>query len=152
MLFRGIELCRDCFFDLFAVDRVKWQNRPSSLEGYKVRERRRFNRFNLQGRVFLQLAGQKIELPAADISVTGVGVFLDSAIFGTKPTGEVGSCRIESPDLACPIEAYVSVMRIQRLGKHYLVGLRFESIADEYLRVIQAFQTLFRIRERRAAA
>jgi len=73
-------------------------------------------------------------------------------LFGTKPTGEVGSCRIESPDLACTIDAYVSVMRIQRLGKHYLIGLRFESIADEYLRVIQAYQTLCRIRERRAAA
>lgn len=117
-----------------------------------MRERRRFNRFNLQGRVSLQLAGKNIEVPTADISVTGVGIFLDSALFGTKPTGEVGSCRIESPDLACTIDAYVSVMRIQRLGKHYLIGLRFESIADEYLRVIQAYQTLYRIRERRAAA
>lgn len=117
-----------------------------------MRERRRFNRYSLQGKVFLHLAGKKIEVPAADISVTGVGIFLDSALFGTKPTGEVGSCRIESPDLACTIDAYVSVMRIQRLGKHYLIGLRFESIADEYLRVIQAYQTLCRIRERRAAA
>jgi len=115
-----------------------------------VRERRRFNRFNLLGQVQLQLAGKDLRLPAADLSATGVGVLLETAIFGSKPTGEVGFCRIESPDLACPVEAYVSVMRIQKLGRQYLVGLRFESISDEYLRVIQAYQTLARVRERKA--
>lgn len=117
-----------------------------------MKERRRFNRFPLQGSVSLQLAGKSIEVPAADISLAGVGLFLDSALFGLKPTGEVGLCRIESPDLACVIDAYVSVMRIQRLGRRYLLGLRFESIADDYLRVIRAYQTLSRIRQRRDEA
>jgi len=107
-----------------------------------VRERRRFHRFNLQGRVQLHLGGQHFEFPAADISVTGVGVLLDVAMLGAKPAGEVGTCIIESPDLANTVEAYVSVMRIRRVGHQHLVGLRFESISDEQLRVIQAYETL----------
>lgn len=109
---------------------------------YIVRERRRSHRFNLQGKVQLQLGGKRFEFPAADISVTGVGVMLDAAALGTKPAGEVGICTIESPDLACPIEAYVSVMRIRRVGQQHLVGLRFESISDEQLEVIRAYEAL----------
>lgn len=112
-----------------------------------MRERRRFNRFNLQGKVQLQLGGQLFEFPAADISVSGVGVMLDVAVLGAKPTGEVGICTIESPDLASRIEAYVSVMRIRRIGHQHLVGLRFESISDEELQIIQAYETLIRTRK-----
>lgn len=112
-----------------------------------MRERRRFNRFNLQGKVQLQLGGKLFEFPAADISVSGVGVMLDVAVLGAKPTGEVGICTIESPDLASRIEAYVSVMRIRRMGHQHLVGLRFESISDEELQIIQAYETLIRTRK-----
>lgn len=112
-----------------------------------MRERRRFNRFNLQGKVQLQLGGKLFEFPAADISVSGVGVMLDVAVLGAKPTGEVGICTIESPDLASRIEAYVSVMRIRRIGHQHLVGLRFESISDEELRIIQAYETLIKTRK-----
>ena len=117
-----------------------------------MRERRRFNRFNLQGRVQLQLGGKLFEFPAADISVSGVGVMLDVAVLGAKPTGEVGVCTIESPDLACPVEAYVSVMRIRRVGHQHLVGLRFESISDEQLKVIHAYETLVQARRAKSAA
>jgi hypothetical protein len=117
-----------------------------------VRERRRFNRFNLQGRVQLQLGGKLFEFPAADISVSGVSVMLDVAVLGAKPTGEVGICTIESPDLACPVEAYVSVMRIRRVGHQHLVGLRFESISDEQLQVIDAYETLIRARAEKSRA
>ena len=116
-----------------------------------VRERRRFHRFNLQGRVQLQLGGKRFEFPAADISVTGVGVMLDVAVLGAKPAGEVGTCVIESPDLATSIEAYVSVMRIRRVGHQHLVGLRFESISDEQLNVIHAYETLIKARKANAA-
>lgn len=112
-----------------------------------MRERRRFNRFNLQGKVQLQLGGKLFEFPAADISVSGVGVMLDVAVLGAKPAGEVGICTIESPDLASRIEAYVSVMRIRRMGHQHLVGLRFESISDEELQIIQAYETLIRTRK-----
>lgn len=112
-----------------------------------MRERRRFHRFNLQGRVELQLDGKKFEFPAADISVTGIGIMLDVAVLGAKPAGEVGMCIIESPDLASTIEAYVSVMRIRRVGQQHLVGLRFESISDEQLRVIHAYETLVQARK-----
>jgi len=116
-----------------------------------VRERRRFHRFNLQGRVRLQLGGTSFEFPAADISVNGVGVLLDVAVFGSKPSGEVGICTIESPDLSSPVEAYVSVMRIRRVGHLHLVGLRFESISDEQLRIIQAYESLVRARKVRVS-
>ena len=118
-----------------------------------VRERRRCHRFNLPGKVRLELGGKIFDLPAADISVSGVGVMLDVAVLGAKPSGEVGLCRIESPDLACPVEAYVSVMRIRRVGHQHLVGLRFESINDEQLAVIRAYEALVFARrqtERRA--
>lgn len=71
--------------------------------------------------------------------MSGVGIMLDVAVLGARPSGEVGTCRIESPDLACPVEAFVSVMRIRRVGHQHLVGLRFESISDEQLAVLQAF-------------
>lgn len=112
-----------------------------------MRERRRAHRINLQGKVTLDLEGQRFEFPAADISVSGIGIMLDVAVLGGKPAGEVGVCTIESPDLACPIEAYVSVMRARRVGHQYLLGLRFESISDELLRVIQAYEALIKSRE-----
>jgi c-di-GMP-binding flagellar brake protein YcgR len=105
-----------------------------------VRERRRYHRFNLKGRVQLQLGNKSFELPAADISVSGLGVLLDVALLGAKPAGEVGICTIDSPDLKSVIEAYVSVMRIRRVGHQHLVGLRFESISDEQLKIIQDYQ------------
>lgn len=116
-----------------------------------VRERRRSHRFNLQGRVQLQLGGKSFEFPAADISVTGVGVMLDVAVLGARPSGEVGICTIESPDLASTVEAYVSVMRIRRVGHRHLVGLRFESISDEQLQIIHAYETLVKARKARRA-
>lgn len=114
-----------------------------------MRERRRSNRFNLRGRVCLELGGRRFEFPSADLSVTGVGVLLDVAVLGAKPSGEVGVCTIESPDLSEPVEAYVSVMRIRRVGQQHLVGLRFESISDEQLAIIRAFEV--RCRDRTAA-
>lgn len=112
-----------------------------------MRERRRYNRFHLQGKVHLHLGNKHYELPAADLSVSGVGVMLDVAVFGSKPSGEVGICKIEADDLATPVEAYVSVMNIRRLGQEYLVGLRFESISDEQLKVIRAFESLQKARQ-----
>jgi hypothetical protein len=94
----------------------------------------------LKGHVSLSIGGHNLELPAADISVSGVGVLIDAAILGTKPSGEVGVCRIESPDLGGTIEAYVSVMRIRRLGERRLVGLRFESISDDELELIREYK------------
>lgn len=105
-----------------------------------MRERRRSYRFNLRGRVCLELGGKRYEFPSADLSVTGVGVMLDVAVLGSKPSGEVGVCTIESPELSDPVEAYVSVMRIRRVGQQHLVGLRFESISDEQLAIIRAFE------------
>jgi hypothetical protein len=114
-----------------------------------LKERRRSHRFNLQGKVSLTLGGKSYDLPAADISISGLGVMLDIAIVGNTPGGEVGFCTIDSPDLACPVEAYVSVMRSRKLGGKYLLGLRFESISDEQLRVIQAYEALIKMRNRR---
>lgn len=116
-----------------------------------VRERRRNHRFNLQGRVQLDLGGKHFEFPAADISVSGVGVMLDVAVLGAKPAGEVGICTIESPDLAATVEAYVSVMRIRRVGHQHLVGLRFESINDEQLHIIRAYEDLLAERRSKSA-
>ncbi|MBK7416447.1 MAG: PilZ domain-containing protein [Dechloromonas sp.] len=109
-----------------------------------MRERRRSHRFGLHGRVQLQLGGRQFEFPMADISVTGVGVILDIAVLGAKPGGQVGICTIESTQLAGPIEAYVSVMRIRRIGRQHLVGLRFESINDEQLNLIHDYEKLAR--------
>lgn len=72
--------------------------------------------------------------------MSGVGVLIDAAILGSKPSGEVGVCRIDSPDLGGTIEAYVSVMRIRRLGERRLVGLRFESISDDELELIREYK------------
>lgn len=117
-----------------------------------MKERRRSHRFNLQGKVSLTLGNKQYDIPAADISISGVGVMLDISIVGSKPGGEVGFCIIESPDLACPVEAFVSVMRARKVGTQYLLGLRFESISDEQLRVIQAYEALVKIRKRKHLA
>lgn len=114
-----------------------------------MRERRRSNRFNLRGKVCLDIGGKRYEFPSADLSVTGVGILLDVAVLGAKPSGEVGVCTIDSADLSAPVEAYVSIMRIRRVGQQHLVGLRFESISDEQLAIIHAFE--LRIREKTAA-
>jgi hypothetical protein len=105
-----------------------------------VRERRRAPRVYLKGHVFLSLGGQHLDLPAADISVSGVGVLIDAAVLGARPSGEVGVCRIESPDLGGSVEAYVSIMRIRRVGERRLVGLRFESISDDELELIREYK------------
>jgi hypothetical protein len=105
-----------------------------------VRERRRAPRVCLKGHVLLSLGGRNLDLPAADISVSGVGVLIDAALLGSRPSGEVGVCRIESPDLGGPVEAYVSIMRIRRLGERRLVGLRFESISDDELELIRDYK------------
>lgn len=108
-----------------------------------MKERRRANRFQLTGKVSVSLGGQQLNVPTADISVSGLGVMLDVAVLGPKPSGEVGLCTIDSPDLPEIIEAYVSVMRIRRVGQKFLVGLRFESISDEQLALIMAFQNQY---------
>jgi len=110
-----------------------------------VKERRRSPRVRLQGEILLSLGGQTLRLPASDISVSGVGVLIEESVLGTKPSGEVGVCRIESPDLGATIEAYVSVMRIRRLGNLRLVGLRFESISDEELELISEYKRKCRL-------
>ena len=65
---------------------------------------------------------------------------IEERIFGAKPSGEVGLCRIDSPDLGGSIEAFVSVMRIRRIGSLNLVGLRFESISDDELELIREYK------------
>ena len=91
------------------------------------------------------MAGKTLRLPASDISVSGVGVLIEERVLGAKPSGEVGFCRIESPDIGRTIEAYVSVMRIRRVGNLRLVGLRFESISDEELELIAAYKRKCRL-------
>lgn len=110
-----------------------------------MKERRRSPRFRLQGEIHLSLAGKNLCLPASDISISGVGVLIEESVLGAKPSGEVGVCRIESPDLGRTIEAYVSVMRIRRVGNLRLVGLRFESISDEELELIMAYKRKCRL-------
>ena len=105
-----------------------------------MRERRRSPRVCLKGHVFLSMGGQNLELPAADISVSGVGVLIDASVLGARPSGEVGFCRIDSPDLGGRVEAYVSIMRIRRIGECRLVGLRFESISDDELELIREYK------------
>jgi c-di-GMP-binding flagellar brake protein YcgR len=114
-----------------------------------LKERRRYHRFNLQGKVILEFGGKRHEFPAADISTSGVGVMLDGSTLGGKPSGEVGTCIIDSPDLACPVEAFVSVMSSRKIGHQHLLGLRFESISDEQLRVIHAYETLIKSRNKK---
>ncbi len=72
--------------------------------------------------------------------MSGVGVLIDAAVLGTRPSGEVGICRIESTELGGSVEAYVSIMRIRRLGERRLVGLRFESISDDELELIREYK------------
>jgi hypothetical protein len=122
---------------------MKWN------EENAMRERRRSGRFPLSGRVHLTTEEAEFELPLEDISDSGVGTMHDIALLGAKPDGRVGKARIVSPDLACTVEAFVSVMRIRRIGSKHLVGLRFESISDEHLRVVRAYETLAKIRERK---
>jgi len=86
------------------------------------------------------MGGHTLELPAADISVSGVGVLIDASVLGARPSGEVGVCRIDAPELGGRIEAYVSVMRIRRVGERRLVGLRFESISDDELELIREYK------------
>ena len=86
------------------------------------------------------MAGRHFEFPAADISTSGIGVLLDAAVLGVRPSGAVGHCTIESGELDGPVDAYVSVMRIRRFGDQILVGLRFESISDEQLQIIRNFE------------
>ena len=110
-----------------------------------MRERRRAPRVFLKGHVYLSLGGHNLHLPAADISVSGVGVLIDAEVLGTRPSGEVGLCRIESSDLGGSVEAYVSVMRIRRVGERRLVGLRFESISDDELELIREYKRKCRV-------
>ena len=107
---------------------------------FAVRERRRSPRVYLKGHVSLSMGGHVLELPSADISVSGVGVLIGASVWGARPSGEVGVCRIDSPDLGGRIEAYVSVMRIRRQGERRLVGLRFESISDDELELIREYR------------
>lgn len=86
------------------------------------------------------MSGRNMEFPAADISVSGVGVLLEEGALAGKPTGEVGLCSIESPQLGGRIEAFVSIMRIRRIGNLRLAGLRFESISDDELELIREYK------------
>ena len=105
-----------------------------------VKERRRSPRVRLHGEVHLQISGLSLRIPAADISVSGVGVLLDEHVLAGKPSGEVGVCRIEAPELGGRIEAYVSIMRVRRIGNVRLGGLRFESISDDELELIRQYK------------
>jgi len=91
------------------------------------------------------MGGHCLELPSADISVSGVGVLIDASVLDARPSGEVGVCRIDSPDLGGRIEAYVSVMRIRRVGDCRLLGLRFESISDDELELIREYKRKSRV-------
>jgi len=115
---------------------------PAKYSDWKiiVRERRRSPRVCLMGHVSLSMGGHNLELPSADISVSGVGVLIDASVLDARPSGEVGVCRIDSPDLGGRIEAYVSVMRIRRVGECRLLGLRFESISDDELELIREYK------------
>lgn len=114
---------------------------PSSARKPIVRERRQAPRIDLDGHVSLTLGDDEVYyFPAADISVSGVGVLVDADVLGIRPLGECGICRIESPELGQVVEAYVSVMRVRRLGERRLLGLRFESISDEELALLHEFR------------
>ncbi len=105
-----------------------------------MRERRQAPRTDLDGQVTLTLGDEVFDFPAADISVSGVGVLVDADLLGIRPLGECGICRIESAELGQAVEAYVSVMRVRRLGERRLLGLRFESISDEELALLREFR------------
>ena len=89
------------------------------------------------------------------LRVSGCGYFRDRRRGHARPlrcqAGGEWICTIESPDLASTVEAYVSVMRIRRIGHQHLVGLRFESISDEQLQIIHAYETLIKARNARRA-
>lgn len=114
-----------------------------------MRERRRDLRFNLNGKLTLEFAGRIETFFVADISVSGVGVMMDRPVFGMRPNGIVGRCLVESPDLATSVNAYVSIMRVRRIGKRFLLGLRFESISDQQLRIVRAYESLLTARRNR---
>lgn len=114
-----------------------------------MRERRRDPRFNLRGQVSLSFEGNTQILPVADISVSGIALTLSRATVLRALPGVVGMCRIESEDLAHPVEAFVSVMSTRRSGQEIMVGLRFESISDQDLGIVRAYEALYRARQRR---
>lgn len=115
-------------------------------------ERRRNQRYDLIGTIRMEIGREIHTFPLTDLSRTGVGIAIDVRLLGPKPHGQVWHCHIESPDLAAPIEAFVSVMRIRHFQGKDLVGLRFESIDDEHLRIVRAYETLARTRARQGAS
>ena len=70
----------------------------------------------------------------------GVKKFGGEHVLAGKPGGAVGLCRIEAPELGGWIEAYVSIMRVRRIGNVRLGGLRFESISDGDLARIRQYK------------
>lgn len=112
-------------------------------------ERRRNQRFDLIGRIHMDIGDQRYAFPLTDLSRTGVGVAMDIALLGPKPHGQVWHCLIEAEDLAAPVEAFVSLMRIMKRAGRDLLGLRFESITDEDMRIVLAYEALARARQSR---
>lgn len=110
-----------------------------------MRERRRAHRVRISGKARLTLGDLRIDLPLADISVSGIGVLVEEDTLAGKPAGQVGICIIDSPDLGEPLEAYVSPMRTRRIGNIRLLGLRFESIGDAELARIEACRPRVRV-------
>lgn len=111
-----------------------------------MRERRRDRRHSLSGSAFIALGDVTGEFPLLDVSASGCGVLMEQGRMAALPNGEIGTCLLESPDLACLVNAYISVMRIRPSGGAWHVGLRFESISDEQLRVIRAYESLSKAR------
>lgn len=105
-----------------------------------MKERRRAHRVRISGQARLTLGELQLDLPLADISVSGVGVLVEADTLAGKPAGQVGVCVIDSSDLGEPVEAYVSLMRTRRIGNVRLLGLRFESIDDADLDRIEAYR------------
>lgn len=97
-----------------------------------VKERRRSPRVRLHGEVHLQISGLSLRIPAADISVSGVGVLLDEYVLAGKPSGEVGVCRIEAPELGGLRQHHAGTPHRQRAtGRLALrVDQRWRSRAD----------------------
>lgn len=112
-------------------------------------DRRQYRRSPLAGDVMVRLDGVEGDFPLADISLAGVCVEFDRIKDGETVCGRYGVCRIEAPDLACPIEALISVRRIRKVGRAWQAGMRFESISEEHRRVILAYQALSRARQSR---
>lgn len=112
-------------------------------------ERRRSRRIPLEGMAALQFEGTQMRVAIIDISVTGIAFRL----LGEQPRrvhGLLGTCRVDAPDLACPIDAFVSVMRQHPLRDGTtMLGCRFESISDDHLMVVRAYISLFSARQRR---